>query len=1479
MTSPFERSLDIDVPEEISPFEKSLGISTPEEPKISVVDEQKSSEFLKSPIFRDTIQGRMVRSHFTGEDIFSKEKAEVPSPHGGELQIGPQMEQGLWEKFLGWFHNPTVGKDRAANIVNMSDLTGMSPTEVLRHYDELSSVFFPAQIPGSKEMAVRALQGAMTGAIAGGMMTAPIVTATTVAAFMGMDEAINAFVSWRKKEPYLFQAGRGFSDLLEAEGFSRDAINVLEFMTEAAAAGGVSKTGRGVIGALLRGAKDQVSKINLINRIAKRAKDKDIAPDDAAVDIADEVGLSKETIEEAQAAVEEVKATQRELSEKEALRRFEEKGDEIARLDLARQAEEIARAKQLKPKIGERERELRRLKKEAVVKPEPEAVAKPIADELGISYDGVQEGVKKDLHLWTDPETRGTFSTEGLSKEEVTSKLDAVRKRFETVEPITEVDLQTGTREPVTIDDAFNTSLEHAQMMKGVYEEHGKALAQDPEMFMSKLINDVNLWRNGEDVPIEKVRNGLSELSSRSEELRDYFMESETYPFNFDSWKEVVSEAAVWARKTDRLNFKQSDVTLRMGIAPEDIAKLGKDILEGARKFEKSFEKSLRAKDFKWENLPKKVRDEFTAAIVERRGNLSREVLKNLSDDGFEIVLKMYLAAGAPGRSRTHFQQLEKEVFHGLNKAKKKDLFAIIDAKRMLDIGGYKTTKQYKFPTDRDPVNAMKFLKSLKERRGYSDKEINDLMWKADAYADHIRMVIDKSRDSGIFGDQEAVDLKAHFWRKIKEIDKFDPIIKVSIKGTKFNVRESGVSALGKGKAERIIEGDAELLALEFFNRMYGRMMHNEALREWLRVARERPTNPFVWTKLEEGGKKPEGWIRFYAWEGGAEKAQRTSVYLRPEIAKDMVTSGSKDFTYRAAKAASYLLGTPVLRMMATGAAPVWSTIVNFPIDLLTAWGSARYYKDGKWHRLFSSHLPLYGFQMGRELVKVASDIHTRGPYYKALAEHGALLSFLAQQARIIAPGERLPTRISKIGDVMTRHSESMEMWTRGAVASRVIRMMAKEEGISYEEAMKSKKIMDRAAFASRDYIDFNQGGWLIKAIDQILPYTNAGTQAGRVFWRQAKEDPVGFAYRMFQVGSLAGLTTAVGWMNNPKTQSEIPLYDRAKNKTFSLPDSFRFTDLEGVERGLYVKVPLPREIAMFNIFFETLMDQYLYSTGVIKYEPEYEGVFQAMKAGMPVDPTGLPPLAGAIHSYKTGIDMFTGKPATTEMLPYPQSRAEYTPGKIGQAWVDIGEKTKLSPDRLKVALRQMFTDSLWGRLVGTGYEKVFSDLPDDMKQDNLFITLSRIPRIGRIIGVTSPNARTREKEYEIVSEDKMQNMIDGRAAEAWAKFAYWRDSKAALKEIDTLKEKVLERDYYAWERINDRIEVVKNSASLSDRESWLSLSKKPPESRAKILALRYNKSDKEGKEKIWAGLSAMEGVGGMVSDRFIEEFTKLIED
>lgn len=1612
-----------------------LDLLRPTEPTIPTVEspkvEENNLDFLQSPTFTDTIQGRMMRNYFTGESIVPEQerpiRSEVP-------QIGMPMDQSLWQKFLGWFHNPTVGRDRAANIVNMSELTGLSPTEVLRHYEELSDVFFPARYPSSRKLAVKSLQGAMSGAIVGGLMTAPVVTATTVAAFMGVDEAVNAFVSWKKEEPYLFQEGKGFSDLLEAEGFSRDAIDVLEFITEAGIAGGVSSAGRDTIGALLRGAGDKVGRVNIINRIAKRAMSKNISPGAAAEEIAKEGGLTEEAIQKAKVAIDEVKAVQKDLAEKEALRKFEEKGDELVRLDIARRSEEIARAKQLKPKIGEREKELRRLKKEALapkeelpigreiverraevrpevdrrvdfklrkqvsemsreeiekafltdeltglpnrsawerapikekvvsldldkmkkmndvygeevgdlylqhaargfkesdatvyrlggddfvakgntkaeidtsmrkvkkwfdenplrvetdkgsvevkvgfsygvgkdiptsfktmkkakeaaikkgeveeryVKPEKGDV-KSIENEVGVRYEGVQEGVSRNIQLWTDMESKSTFSTNKIDLGEVREKV----KRLRPDEPKTEVDLQTGTREPISLDEAFNEPLEHALNMKKVYEGHEKALVEDPEMFMSKLINDVNLWRGGEEVPIEKVRNGLSELASRSEELRSLFMESESYPFNFDSWKEVVEEAAVWARRADRSKIKGSEGTKLYSGIPLD--KAAEEVIAGARRLSEYTRKARGVKAFKPGRAAKMLKEEGTRAFVDRSGNIRERLLQELDEDGYRAMQSMYLSRGASALAASKLKQMRKEVYRGLSKDEKRILDNLILADRMIDIGKYKTEKQFKFPEGLTPADSVAYRELFQHIEKITPEAAEELLQRAETYFEWMKKPLDDMLEAQLISKEEHADLSAHNYRRIKLVDIYDKRYVTKIGKKKRTVYDSGVQALSRGRGTDVYEPSSEIMALEVFNRAYGRVLNNKANLELLDIAKKYSDNPFV--AVKETGKIPTGWQRIFVYENG----QRRAIYLSPEMGKEWITN-NPEMSYQMSQLLRWSSGSPVLRTFATGIN--WGfALANLPRDVMHTWYTARKFEGGKWKSVYSPHLPAFTLQIGRDLGTVFTDSLLRKGRYDEYINEGGGMEFLVHQGRLFQRGRHLEKPLDKIFNFLGYLGETSELMTRLAIRERMLR-----QGKSPQEA----------TFAARDYMDFGQGGGFTKAADNALPYLNAGVQGTRGLLRSFKPGSgtaLSSTYKLAQFATLVTGTYIAARKLAPMTMKALQgNTDMQNNLCIPLGDEFSFEDSEGQTRYVYLKIPLDPGQKFFKTFFEAATDKWLGN------EIDVNRVVDSLKEQSPVGVGELPPSISGLLGYVTNKDFWMNEDIwrqTEQPFSWPQSNEEYIPGETPQIYVDVGKATGLSPERTRYVVEELTTSgTLWSYLLGKGYQEVFGDLPKDEKEMHLAETLAKTAVIKRFFGITNPYSQYAKGVNEAQEKVELERWVQNRGLDLRAQGYLFGDSYSRKEVVDYIKSF---KDKKVFDRLKSDFEFQEKTKDLPNRTFWLRMKRLPPEARAKVYVDRLNASNEAEKEQLRKELAIVIRGGGVISKEFRLEVSKL---
>lgn len=165
---------------------------------------------------------------------------------------------------------------------------------------------------------------------------------------------------------------------------------------------------------------------------------------------------------------------------------------------------------------------------------------------------------------------------------------------------ITEVDTRTGSPEPEEIvgeESIFNEDPEamvsRAQLYaksKSVADSIDQLSDQDPTQPLKdvgtttwKLINDVNRWKAGASVDIDKVRDFLSELAADADQYRNHFIGG-GYPESFFAWKEMVEEAANWARKQVKGKIQPTDEpSLYSGLDPFRAAKVLKDMVKEVR--------------------------------------------------------------------------------------------------------------------------------------------------------------------------------------------------------------------------------------------------------------------------------------------------------------------------------------------------------------------------------------------------------------------------------------------------------------------------------------------------------------------------------------------------------------------------------------------------------------------------------------------------------------------------------------------------------------------------------------------------------------------------------------------------------------------------------------------------------------------------------------------------------------------------------
>ncbi|MBE9593669.1 MAG: hypothetical protein IMF19_09325, partial [Proteobacteria bacterium] len=273
-----------------------------------------------------------------------------------------------------------------------------------------------------------------------------------------------------------------------------------------------------------------------------------------------------------------------------------EKVIEVSGLD------EIAKTAQKKVLDAEKvqlELEIESLKKEL----DHEKLAKENLKEKGKEVEGIKEGIETEVIR----EERLKFAEEAakeIPEEKVKTGIKLIKKMpKEPPKPVTDIDLQTGTKEPVELStekSPFRETPERTQAMKDVYAERVEAVRSNPELMTNKLLNDVNRWLDGEELPVEKAKNDLSELAARADELRKMFRD----PAAFDHWKSTTSSAATWARNADRLKIERTP-----------------------REYQERFPEKTVHEDWDKANRPR--------FVFEGAGDILRELQKDYADPGY----------------------------------------------------------------------------------------------------------------------------------------------------------------------------------------------------------------------------------------------------------------------------------------------------------------------------------------------------------------------------------------------------------------------------------------------------------------------------------------------------------------------------------------------------------------------------------------------------------------------------------------------------------------------------------------------------------------------------------------------------------------------------------------------------------------------------------------------------------------------------
>jgi len=516
--------------------------------------------------------------------------------------------------------------------------------------------------------------------------------------------------------------------------------------------------------------------------------------------------------------------------------------------------------------------------------------------------------------------------------------------------------------------------------------------------------------------------------------------------------------------------------------------------------------------------------------------------------------------------------------------------------------------------------------------------------------------------------------------------------------------------------------------------------------------------------------------------------------------------------------------------------------------------------------------MPVYFGQMGADIAGVFHDAILRKGKYLDYIKEGGGMEFLVHQGRLMQRGRHIEGGLDKVQDFLGYFGETSEIMTRLAVRDRVIKRRANEQGISYEEAYKDKKITQEATFAARDYMDFGQGGGISKALDNGLPYLNASIQGTRGMFRAFKDNPLQSTVKLAQFAALVTGLYIANQALNPETlkalKGDIAMQG---NLVIPLGDGFGFDDEKGQRRYPYIKIPLDPGQKFFKMFFEASYDK---ATG----QPvDAEGVANSLSQISPVAISSLPPTLSGTLGYMYNKDFWLNEDIwkkTDKPLGWPQSKEEYIPGQTPQALIDVGSITGLSPERLKYSLSELVTGgSMWSWLVGQGYDAAFHDLPQNKKEMHLAEVLAKTPIAKRFIGITNPYTQYASSIEQAREESMLKRWVENRGLDQRVESYLYEGGKRS-DVIDYIK--TTSKDQATEDRLKDRFIFQEKIKELPNRSFWLSLKGTPDtDARAKLYVQRLESATPEEKEQLRKEEAIVNNAGGVISDEFKEAVMK----
>ena len=749
--------------------------------------------------------------------------------------------------------------------------------------------------------------------------------------------------------------------------------------------------------------------------------------------------------------------------------------------------------------------------------------------------------------------------------------------------------------------------------------------------------------------------------------------------------------------------FGDIEESLRAGKDLQDVMdKYLEDIQKGATKEEVSvrMQKVLRG---------------LEKSYIDRQSNVKRLV----GEANMEAVEDLIITrAGAGAWSKVQFNKFEKEIYSGLNSEQLEGLDKLIFAMRVIQVDSNFDSREKerpKHPLGFTKEKAEASIKALKFELG--SEMVNELERRANVYFESMRSLFEEAYQEGLVTTEAYEALKNDNYSPRKFLN----FVLNPEDGTFKNSDSTSKDFLGElkeGSEASLIMDSRYLLQVHTRNTQnkifYNRMVFNLAEQiegkdlDWIMPSNvkeveigepvdlsEPGEESFMYQPTDEKVAKPEkGYKNLYYFQGGRLKAlQIKEEYYSELLDLEVLAKSSSSFGRGAEKTLGAL--NSVLRFNATGA----GNPLFFMKDFFRNWLYAIFRSDVYGRSSFTVSSAL----MMKDLYSATKDKVLGRKDYIDLAKHGGLMDFLAIES---SPFKNLVYRkgdsmgfvkrgIQKTTTGLTYLSETTEVAFRVAIYKRDLKQriqdyIADNGNEPTQDELEALKFS--AARASREILDFSQGGLASKKLDKLLvPYLNVAVQGTRGILQSMRKDPAKFIRFMGELGTIAAAITYLRLsIDDEEDDQNIPEYDKRKNFIFWTGE----TDEEGKRQ--YIRIPKAEQLSGFLRVFEIMMEKQIKGEGAFKdwTADDWKAIGQSFSMFVPVSDVGsfVPAWAQSLIAYGWNYDMFRDQVISYDLgdvLPQDEGvdseRIEYFYKALGSA---IGA----SPSRMKAAVEKMTT-------------------------------------------------------------------------------------------------------------------------------------------------------------------------------------------